>query len=48
MEGRVKAALAKKDETVAALRAQVTELSRQLRATELVLSQQQMELAGEE
>lgn len=47
VEARVKAALVKKDETVAALRAQVNALSQQLRATEDVLSQQQQELAGE-
>ena len=46
VEARVKAALAKKDETVMGLREQVVVLSQQLRATEAVLSQQQQDLAG--
>ncbi len=46
VEARVKAALAKKDETVSGLRDQVAALTRQLQATEEVLAQQQQELGG--
>lgn len=44
VEGRVKAAIAKKDETISSLRQQLADLGAQLRSTESVLAAQQAEL----
>ena len=44
VEARVKAAIAKKDESISLLRDQLAGVTGQLRATEAVLAQQQQEL----